>query len=258
MGQSAQHDWRRSRPAVLLDAKHAFGWVDTTASAEDPVPDSPRDRWTTTPKRVLLREQLLKATTPRLTAYYWEAIRALREADDEVRYAIAGHALRELQNGLPNHLNVPEEIGRSGDFFRWLRDAWRGLLSNRPAKLAADLWTGMTIDAALGGFLGTLHNKIEESAAVYPMRRDMHRSALGRLDPGLSRAPDTVQEAVVVTWMRLQDIFNDATHSGNPEEFESAVEAFEDFLIDRLAPKTFAKRDAIAALVQEAEGRANT
>lgn len=43
---------------------------------EGSVPDPPRDRWNVTPKRVLLGEQLLKNTTPRLTAYYWEAIRA--------------------------------------------------------------------------------------------------------------------------------------------------------------------------------------
>jgi len=222
------------------------------------MPDSPRSRWTTTtPKRVLLREELLKATTPRLTAYYWEAIRALHEADDEVRFAIAGHALRELQNGLPNHLNVPEEKGRLGDFFNWLRERWRSISSTRPPKVAAELWTGLPIDRALGVFLGRLHDKIEEYADVNPRRREMHRSALGLLDPGLSEAPETVQDAVVTTWMGFSQVFNNATHSTKPEEFEAAVEAFEDFLIDRLAPKTFEKRDAIAALVREAEGRAN-
>jgi hypothetical protein len=165
------------------------------------VPDIPRDRWKVTPKRVLLGEQLLKATTPRLTAYYLEAIRALREADDEIRFSIAGHALRELQNGLPDHLDVPEEKGRVGDFFNWLRDQWRKLLPGRPPKVHAELWAGLEIDRPLGVFLGTLHDKIETYARVNPRRREMHRSALGRLDPGLSQAPDTVQEAVVTTWM---------------------------------------------------------
>jgi hypothetical protein len=86
----------------------------------------------------------------------------------------------------------------------------------------------------------------------------MHRSALNRLDPGLSQAPESIQLAIVATWMDLCEVFNHATHSSNPDEFEGAVEAFEDFLIDRLAPKTFEKRDAIKALVQEAEGHANT
>jgi hypothetical protein len=221
-------------------------------------PGASRDRWNATPKRALLREQMLKATTPRLTAYYWEAIRALREGDDEIRYSIAGHALRELQNGLPNYLNVPEVSGGLGEFFGWVRDAWQPLALRRVGKEAAEPWVETTTDPALEHFLGTLDGKIKTYAAAYPRRRDMHQSALARLDPGLGQTPDTVQKVIVSTWMRLQDTFNSATHSSNPEEFEPAVEAFEDFLIDRLAPRTFEKRDAIKALVQEAEGHANT
>ena len=86
----------------------------------------------------------------------------------------------------------------------------------------------------------------------------MHQSALTRLDPRLGQTPQSVQVAVVKDLMRLQDVFNSATHSSKPEEFEPAVEGFEEFLIDRLAPKTFEKQDAIAALVREGEGRADT
>lgn len=220
--------------------------------------EPPRDRWKVTAKRVLLGEQLVKKTTPRLTAYYWEAIRALREGDDLIRFSIAGHALRELQNGLPHHLEVPEERGRLGDFFNWLREQWRGLLQGRPEKVGAELWTGVVIDQPLGTFLGALHDKIETYIGVYPRRREMHRSALGRLDPGLSQVPDAVQETVVTTWMELSRVFNSATHSSDPDEFEAAVEAFEDFVGDRLAPRTFEKQDAIEDLVREGEGRADT
>ena len=207
---------------------------------------------------MLLRERLLDATTPRLTAYYWEAIRALREADDEVRFSIAGHALRELQNGLPNYLNVPEASGGLREFFGWLRDAWPRLTADRQAAEAGEAWVGTTIDPALGRFLATLDDKIRTYAALYLLRREMHESALARLDPRLGQTPVAVQKLVVSTWMRLQDTFNSATHSSQPGEFEAVVEAFEDFLIDRLAPRTFEKQDAIAALVREAEGRADT
>ena len=217
----------------------------------------PRNRWIWTAKRVLLREQLLKVTTKQLAAYYREAIRTLREGDDEIRYAIAGHALRELQNGLPGLLDVPEEKGRLGDFFGWLRDGWKTLIDGRPPKIGDQLWADVVIDRRLAAFLATLHDKIEFYSGVNPRRRVVHRSALGRLDRGLGEAPDSIQSAVVETWLGLSDVFNKATHSVNPDEFEAAVEAFEEFLIDRLAPKTFEKRDAIKALVQEAEGHAN-
>lgn len=241
-------DEHRGQPAAEVDA---------TAALQDSASDSRRARWVATPKRVLLGEQLIRRTTPRLTAYYWEAIRALREADDEIRFSIAGHALRELQNGLPHHLDVPEERGRLSDFFSWLRGEWLKLFARRLAKVNEELWIGLEIDRPLGVFLGKLHDKIETYAGVSPRRREMHRSALGRLDPSLSEAPDAVQEAVVNTWMQLSGVFNNATHSTRPEEFEAAVEAFEDFLIDRLAPRTFEKQAAIADLVREGEGRAD-
>jgi hypothetical protein len=231
--------------------------VTASERPSSPASGNRHERWNATPKRVLLGEQLQKATTPRLTAYYWEAIRALREGDDEIRYAIAGHALRELQNGLPSLLDVPEVRDSLGNFFGWLRDQWTKIVLNRPAKIGAELWTGVQIDRPLGVFLATLHDKIETYSRLNPRRREMHRSALGRLDPSLGMAPESIQSAVVETWMDLSDVFNNATHSSSPDEFEAAVEAFEEFLIDRLAPKTFEKRDAIKALVQEAEGHAN-
>jgi hypothetical protein len=203
-----------------------------------------------------LGELLAKHTTLQLTAYYWEAIRALREADEVICYSIAGHALRELQNGLPNYLNVPL-AGGLGEFFGWIRDTWRPIVARRTPRAAGELWIGTTIDPRLGRFLATLDEKVETYAAAYPLRREMHQSALTHLDPGLGQTPQSVQKVAVERWMRLQDTFNSATHSSTPEEFEAAVEELEDFLIDRLAPRTFEKRDAIAALVREGERHAD-
>jgi hypothetical protein len=203
-----------------------------------------------------LGELLAKHTTPQLTAYYWEAVRALREADEAICYSIAGHALRELQNGLPNYLNVPV-TGGLREFFEWVRDTWRPISARRIERDAENVWAGTTIEPRLGRFLGNLDEKVEVYVAAYPMRLEMHQSALARLDPGLGQTPQSVQKAALATWMRLQDTFNAATHSTSPEEFESAVEELEAFLGDRVAPKTFEKRDAIAALVREGERRAD-
>lgn len=61
--------------------------------------DIPRERWTATSRRQVLRDRLEKASTAQLAAFYVEAIRALREGDDQVRFSVAGHMLRELQGG---------------------------------------------------------------------------------------------------------------------------------------------------------------
>lgn len=217
-------------------------------------------RWTRTANRVLLRDQLVNATkSSRLASLYWESIRALGDPDNEARHAIAGHLLRELQDGLPRYLNVPEERGRLGDFFQWLAGTWRKLMRGRAARAANGLWVGETVDGRLGAFLGVLHDKIDEYAAVYGRRRETQRLALGQLDRGFGDVPGSVQKAVVDRWMEIHDVFTNAAHHRlkTSSELEDAVEAFEEMLIDRLAPRTFAKQDAIAALVREAEGRAD-
>jgi len=243
--------------ATATEATAGLALDDLTASSAVAEPDQiPRPRWLISANRIELGGLLAKHTTTELTAYYWEAIRALREADAEIRRSIAGHALRELVNGLPHHLEVPVP-GALGEFFRWLRETWRPLAAWQVASATGEVWIGRTIEPRLGRFLSDLDGKIDDYAKTYPVRRDMHQSALTHLDPRLAQTPASVQAAVVKTWMDLQDVFQSATHSSNPERFEAAVEEFEEFLLDRLAPRTFAKRDAIAALVREAERIAN-
>jgi hypothetical protein len=222
------------------------------------VADIPRERWTATSRRQVLRDRLEKASTAQLAAFYVEAIRALREGDDQVRFSVAGHMLRELQGGLPKHLNVPQEKGRLGDFFAWLRVTWTALIQGRAEKSGDELWRGETVDGPVAKFLAMLHDKIEKAAGIRPRKRDEHSAMLGKLDPTLGDAPETVRGEIVTTWMELNDIFNTATHTPtvDPEEFEKAVETFERLLEDRLVPRTVEKRDAIAAFVKEFEGRA--
>lgn len=185
-----------------------------------------------------------------------EAIRALREGDDEVRFSVAGHMMRELQGGLPKHLNVPQEKGRVGDFFEWLREKWAVLINGRPEKSGEELWLGASVDRPFAKFLAVLHDKIQFYAGIRPRKRDEHWAMLGKLDPTLGRAPETVRSEIVDTWMELNGIFNTATHSVVPDEFEKAVETFELLLEDRLVPRTVEKQVAIATFVKEFEGRA--
>jgi hypothetical protein len=220
------------------------------------VADTPRERWTATPRRQVLRDRLEKASTRRLAAFYMEAVRALREGNDEVRFSVAGHMLRELQAGLPTHLNVPQEKGKVGEFFEWLRVTWVELIKGRPEKSGREMWRDATVDRPFAKFLATLHDKIQFYAGIRPRKRDEHSAMLGKLDPSLGHAPETVRTEIADTWMGLNDIFNTATHSVDPDEFEKAVETFELVLEDRLAPRTVEKQDAITAFVKEFEGRA--
>jgi hypothetical protein len=190
---------------------------ELTASPTAVEPDEiPRGQWPVTANRIELGGLLAKQTTPELTAYYWEAIRALRESDALIRRSIAGHALRELVNGLPHHLDVPVPGGLR-EFFIWLSNAWRPLAARQVATATEEVWIGRTIEPRLGAFLSDLDGRIERYAATQRVRRDLHQNALTHLDPRLAQTPESVQNAVVKTWMDLQDVFQSATHSGNPD-----------------------------------------
>jgi hypothetical protein len=210
-----------------------------------------------TPRRHLLREQVALKSTLQLGSFYWEAIRSLREGEDDVRFQVAGHLLRELQEELPKYQNVPEIRGRGvGEFWGWVSVAWEGIVRGRPEKVGDELWTTTPIDRPLARFLATLHDKIRHYATVLIRKRTRYDEMLGRLDPNLATAPDAVRKGVVDDWMRLNEVFNTATHSVDPEQFEDAVELFERLLEDRLAPQTLEKEDAITAFVQEVERHA--
>lgn len=219
--------------------------------------DIPRERWTGNAQRQLLRDELGKASTARLAAFYWEAIRVLREGDEEIRYAVSGHLLRELQDVLPKHLQVPGTGGGAGEFWGWISVAWERVVRGRPEVVGNELWATIAIDRPLARFLARLHEKIRHYATIMGRKRARHAAMLGKLDPNLAGAPEVVRKEVVDAWMNLNELFNTATHSVDPEQFEDGVELFERLLTDRLMPRTLEKEDAIAAFIGEVESHAN-
>jgi hypothetical protein len=223
------------------------------------VTDIRRERWTATPRRQLLREQIVLRTkgNRRLGSFYWEAIRSLREGEDEVRFQVAGHLLRELQEELPKHLDVPEpKAGGVGEFWGWIQSAWEAVSKDRPATVGNQLWKDATIDGPLARFLAKLHDKIRHYKTVMDRKANRFDHMLVRLDPSLSGAPGSLREDLVRDWMHTNGVFNAATHSVDPDEFEDTVEIFERLLEDRVARQTLEKEDAITAFIREVEGRA--
>lgn len=231
--------------------------TDSDTRVNDAVADIPRERWTGTAKRQRLRQLVAAKSTEQLGSFYWEAIRSLREGEDDVRFHVAGHLLRELQEELPKHQNVPEIKGKGvGEFWGWIRDNWERVFSGRPDQVGDKLWVNVPIDGPLAKFLASLHEKIRHYATVLERKAARYEAMLGRIDPSLAAAPEAVRKGVVDDWMRLNDVFNTATHLVIPAQFEEAVERFEEHLTDRLAPHTLEKEDAIAAFVSEVESRA--
>jgi hypothetical protein len=215
-------------------------------------------KWTSSPRRVLLREKLeeRERTMPGvqdtlLSVMYWEAMRVLDDDSNPKRYVIAAHLLRELQDVLSKQDGVVREDGALTKLFGWLNDEWTKLVTGGRA------WVG-AIDEPLRTFLMRLGAVVAEAVEINPGRREMHRQALTRFDPALAAVTKDIQESVVRSWMKVNDTFNHVAHHRrvSTEEFLRAVDRFEQLLGERLNPPTFEQQDAILALVMEAEGRA--
>jgi hypothetical protein len=192
---------------------------------------------------------------------YWQAIRAVDDPTNRERIAIAGHLLRLLQEELPDDLpNVPKvrSPARLRDFFDWLDARWQRLARNATCRADDGHWAG-SIDGALDDFLCEMERRLKTHKADYPRWKGEQRRVLGSFDMELSRVPEWTQEAIVDVWIGFHDVFTKAAHHGEvgEGEFEERLKAFEDFLGDRLIPRTFAKREQIAQLIREAEGRAD-
>ena len=230
-----------------------------TEAFDLPTLSGPR-RWTAEPRRALLRDELSNRATPAIAAMYWEAVRALDNGSNGERYVIAGHLLREVQDHLPGHLEVPQATPRMrlGDVFRWLRGRWNGLVRATRTRDADGRWGG-SVDGALARFLWDLGRKVSQYEADQPKAEDLQRRTLGHLDPALAAVPEAAQRDVVQAWRGFHDVFTSTAHHApaDPDLFEETVEAFEALLGDRLVPRTFEKQDLITQLVREAEGRAD-
>jgi hypothetical protein len=233
---------------------------------EEPRPDEAEPvggvgaKWVLRPERILLREQITRRTgSERLAGLYWESIRALNDPENSARHAIAGHLLRELMDGLPKVMDVPEERDRLRDFFQWLLGAWQRLTRTRALKTDRGLWNGDAIDDRLGKFLGELDSRVERYAATQVRRRDVQQRVLGNLDAGFGAVAAPIQDTFLARWMDTHDMFTLAAHHGLDDlsKLEAAAEVFEELLRDRLAPRSFEKEDLIAAIVQEGEARAD-
>jgi hypothetical protein len=192
---------------------------------------------------------------------YWQAIRAIDDPLNEERIPVAGYLLRELQDALPKYLPTAAQAKKRltlGNFFTWLEGEWPKLVENSECAGDDGRWSG-EIDKVLARFLGELGGWISRYRADNPRWRTFQRDVLGELDPALSEVPELTQAAAVALWLDLHAFFNAAAHHATIDEatFEERLQVFEDFLGDRLIPRTFEKRDRIAQMVKEAEADAD-
>lgn len=214
-----------------------------------------------TPRLALLQEltdrqgtlfRALERLNPRLARMYLGALRVLGDEANPEAVPLAAHDLRELMEKLPWSLDVPirASVGEVGSRVGNLRRLWERTVRTS-ACYNSGQWQG-PIDSPLRRLLNELNRFFTWLSSNYRPRRDEATLALRQLD---GRIPDQLERRKVETWMDLFDFFCDVAHhrvDPSREEFSRRLDELEQFLLDRLQPRTFADFDEIDKLLEEA------
>lgn len=230
----------------MVDASGSVG-----ASQSEP-PSSPR--WELSGvQRVILRS--LADTKSQLSEMYAGALQVL-QSDNRDRYALAAHNLRELMEKLPTYVDVPS-TGTGGTSrapkplnaqVREFHDHWK--------SVASGLESATEITSRLRTFLRRTREFFEYFEASFPKRRELTTAALRKLDQSETPLPGPIEMHRVVLWDKYREFFLSIAHHGKVcpgDEFMQWLQAFENFLVDFIAPRTFDDFAVIDVLIEEAE-----
>ena len=114
-------------------------------------------------------------------------------------------------------------------------------------------WLG-EIDRPLQKALLAVGEFFDWLEAHAPRRRQELTEAVRTLDASHQQLPAPLEKYAVAMFEDMRDYFI-AVCKGkpvDPDEFDSYLSAFESFLLDRLAPRTFESQNAIDRILQEA------
>jgi hypothetical protein len=158
----------------------------------------------------------------------------------------ASHSLRELIEKLPPHFDavlLPTDTQ-----------------TNKVATLAVH-WSrerrvkNKSDEALSTKFVQELHAFFQWRDDNLLTRRDAARRAISKFDPSGRSLPTPIEELHAQEWMKIRDFFVGSAHhhACTTAEFDTWYNAFENFMLNRLRPRTFENADKLDALIQEGE-----
>ena len=192
-----------------------------------------------------------RAATP-LANLYLGAKRSQADSENPERYATSAHCLRELIEKLPSALNIPipHHSGNLGEKVNILQQDWEKL--NRDSKcISENGWAGK-IDNPLDSFLqkcGEFFIWKEENRLS---RKQRAIEVIRTTDPSYIPMPQQLEKLEAEKWISFHGFFDGASHhqiKPTNDEFNSWVEHFESFLLDRLRPRTFDDQKKIDEII---------
>lgn len=205
-----------------------------------------------TPRQLSLYRALVDLQTRdgpdagQLARMYLGAVQ-VRTSENADAMALAGHALRELMEKLPRHLNVLgyERISLTTKV-RQLADLWKCFKHSNTDQERIE--QRARFDAAAVQLVEWFND-------WHTPRKQWGSRVIDRLDPGQAPLPKVIKEPHEKLWGECHGCFEGAGHHHliAPEVFETNVLHFEDFLIDRLRPQTAADQHRLDEIIREGE-----
>ena len=199
-------------------------------------------------RRLRRKDDELPNNLPPLAPIYLGAKIARLRTDNPECLSHAAHSLRELIDALPaKYPNVPSFAHTD------LVTRVRGLLG------AWDAYEGApqsARDLARATFEEAIAEFARDAADVRVSRRQQAEALIAAMDPSGRSLPPVIADLRVDEWAAHRTFFVRACHHGSttPEEFDSMLEEFEDFLVDRLGLRAFRNQAVLERLIGQAEG----
>lgn len=206
--------------------------------------------------RQLALYRVLGKKNNKLGSIYMGAISAFKQEANPDRLAHVAHGFRELMEKLPRILDMPvlEMQPKMVDMVRPLQGAWKK--ATRDSHCFKNPSGSSTIDNHLQGYLEESERFFEWLKRDRPTRKQQAARALRSLDPQGRPLPGSIENLRVEEWDHCRNYFESVSHHNREttsDEFSKWTEVLENFLLDRLAPRTYEDFSVLNALIREGE-----
>lgn len=183
-------------------------------------------------------------------------------SDNPDRHAVAAHCFRELMEKvrryIPAPLPVPDKTSKDLPNMtvkvRELQSLWNKT-KKASKSFSNNAWSG-ALDSPLGKFLIRTETFFQWVEQERPARKQQTAAVLRRLDPQGHALPAPIENLRIQEWEHYDEFFQDVAHHRiNVEEAELLryIDLIEQFLLDRLVPRTFDDYKVIDEIIKEGE-----
>jgi len=196
--------------------------------------------------------EALSDKAPLLARCYTGSLQTLNQIANPDRFALAAHGLREIIEKLPEQIviELPAHHENLKQQVRTLNEKWDQMLRNTQARINGE-WNDRS-DKHLRSFLDKLLEFFSWFEQSFPRRKKEIAAVLTRLDGAHQPLPEPLQEHNVDYWDAMKTFFVSVCHHRkvtDDTEFRRWLVAFEDFLLNRLRPRTYADYDEIDGIL---------